>query len=122
MRLKNFYFLTKKLKPVELGKVACITRVSCQKLAMILSYLDDSFSVSFLNEGNGFDCQVILHFSDKCLVTASKKCQLFNSKLKPLEKCKVAYVTKARCQYLAGILSYIEDSSLGIILKRKQRF
>ena len=47
---KNFNFLTQNLKPVEQLKVAYVTRVNCQNLAEILSYLDDSFSVSFLNE------------------------------------------------------------------------
>ena len=45
--LKNFNFLTQKLKPVEQWRVVFVTRVICQYLAGILSYLADSFSVSF---------------------------------------------------------------------------
>ena len=44
---ENFYFLTQKLKPVEMRKVAHVTRAICQYLAAILSYLKGSFSVSF---------------------------------------------------------------------------
>ena len=40
--LKNFNFLTQKLKPVKQWKVAYVTRVNCQYLAGILSYLVDS--------------------------------------------------------------------------------
>ena len=39
---KNFNFLTQKLKPVEQWKVAYVTRVNCQYLSGILSYLEDS--------------------------------------------------------------------------------
>ena len=44
--LKNFNFLTQKLKPVEQWRVAFVTRVICQYFAGILSYVGDSFSVS----------------------------------------------------------------------------
>ena len=44
---KNINFLTQKLKAVEQWKIAYVTRVDCQCLAGISSYLQDSFSVSF---------------------------------------------------------------------------
>ena len=44
---KNFNLLNQNLKPVEQWKVAYVTRVTCQNVAEILSYLEDSFSVLF---------------------------------------------------------------------------
>ena len=39
---KNFNILTQKLKPVEQWKVGYFTRVNCQYLPEILSYIEDS--------------------------------------------------------------------------------
>ena len=39
---KNFNFFTQKLKLVERWKVAYVTRVNCQYLSTILSYVEDS--------------------------------------------------------------------------------
>ena len=41
---KNVNFLTEKLKPVEGSKVVYVTRVDCQYVPGIVSYLEDSFS------------------------------------------------------------------------------
>ena len=38
-------------------------------------------------------------------------------KLKPVEQWKVAYVARVKCQYIAAILSHLEDSCFRIILK-----
>ena len=50
----------------------------------------------------------------------SKNFNLPTQKLKQVEQWKVAYLTRVNCQYLAEILSYIEDSSFRIILKRRE--
>ena len=47
----------------------------------------------------------------------SENFNFLTQKLKPVEQWKVAYVTRVYCQYLTGILSYLEDSSFRIILK-----
>ena len=51
-----------------------------------------------------------------------KNFNFLTQNLKPVEQWKVAYVTRVNCQYLATILSYLEDSSFRMILKRKERF
>ena len=58
---KNVNFLTEKLKPVEGSKVVYVTRVNFEYFPGILSYLEDSFSY-IQNEGNAFDCQIVLVF------------------------------------------------------------
>ena len=51
-----------------------------------------------------------------------KNFNFLTQKLKPLEQSKVAYVARVKCQYLAAILSYLEDSSFRMILKRRECF
>ena len=51
-----------------------------------------------------------------------KNFNFLTQKLKPVEPWKVAYVTRVNCQYLATILSYVEDSSFRMILKRRECF
>ena len=43
-------------------------------------------------------------------------------KLNPVERWKVADVTRVNCHYLATILIYVEDSSFRMILKRRECF
>ena len=43
-------------------------------------------------------------------------------KLKPVEWWKVAYFTGVNCQYFAEIVSYLEDLSFRMILKRRECF
>ena len=49
-----------------------------------------------------------------------KNFNVLTQKLKPVEQWKVAYFTRVNCQYLAAILSNLEDSSFRIILKRRE--
>ena len=52
----------------------------------------------------------------------SENFNFLTQKSKPIEQWKIAYVTKVNGQYLAGILSYLEDSSFRIILKGRECF
>ena len=52
----------------------------------------------------------------------SKNFNLLTQKLKQVEQWKVAYFTRVYGQYLDEILSYVEGSSVCIILKRRESF
>ena len=116
LRPKNLNFLTQKLKPVERWKVAYVTRVNCQYLATILSYLEDSSFRMILKGSECFSMSNLFAFLEKCLVIPPKNFNFFTLKLKPVEQWKIAFFTRVNCQILARIVSNLKDSSFRIIL------
>ena len=100
---KKFNPLTEKLKPVGQWKVANFTRVNCQYLAQIVSYLEDSsFRIIFKTKGMLLTAKSFCFFEINTRSLPLENYNFLKQKLKPVQQWKVAYVTRVNCQYLAS--------------------
>ena len=74
------------------------------------------FRYHFKTKGMLLTAKSVFVFEIDAWSLLQKKLNFSSLKLKPVEQWKVAYVTRVKCQCLAGILSYLEDSCFRIIL------